>query len=612
MTGSTRKYEERGLIPRSLQDIFSSIEKLQDKPIIYISYMEIYNEVCYDLLSPREPKVARNLEELPRVWIQENKDGTPQTKNLSVLPVNTEEEAMRLFFLGDTNRVIAETPLNEYSSRSHCIFTIYVRLSCRFSKLNLVDLAGSERVCKRNISGNVLQEAKHINLSLHFLQQVILALSDSKRNHIPYRNSLMTFVLKDSLGGNCYTVMMATVSGSKNNLLESISTCKFAQRVAMIKLDPVVNEILDPQKEIELLKREIQDLRQELGKTQNVIENDIKDEPFSTKEKQNIEKKLESYLNKGDDAIFKTRITLEGFHFCLETIKRKFNALVLKKELITRGEDQEFYHEKQQSHKQSDQYAKMLRTTYDKAKTLASTIEECQINIKYLREKLDLASKHNDKEKMCFLTKELENEQTLYKKSLIELKEIKNEALLLETGLKKINSVQNLNIQTHSSVQNGEQDHCKQCLYEMKMDMCSFKNNIQNSSFEKCPLRNPTVYNFDNDYYVSRNCQQDVFEIKCTNVNKQNICSCDFFPHSEIKLIPEKLYVPSTNENIKKPYDCNELGKYLDENTNHRYEIFLDSDTEEFKNFINTIKLTGDEEVDKGICDFYRNKLAFH
>ena len=121
-------------------------------------------------------------------------------RNLSATMANSEEEALNLLFIGDTNRMIAETPMNLASSRSHCIFTVTIESRgggsdvIRRSKFNLVDLAGSERVHKTQAAGNLLQEAKYINLSLHYLEQVIVSLSE-KRTHIPYRNSMMTGVL---------------------------------------------------------------------------------------------------------------------------------------------------------------------------------------------------------------------------------------------------------------------------------------------------------------------------------------------------------------------------------------------------------------------------------
>ncbi|KAL2099403.1 hypothetical protein ACEWY4_005883 [Coilia grayii] len=161
--------------------------------------------------------------------------------------------------------------MNQTSTRSHCIFTIHVcsrqhgSATVRQSKLHLVDLAGSERVGKTGVGGQLLTEAKYINLSLHYLEQVIIALSEKNRSHIPYRNSLMTSVLRDSLGGNCMTTMIATISVDTTNLDESISTCRFAQRVAMIKNEAVLNEELDPTLQITCLKREIQVLKDELA-----------------------------------------------------------------------------------------------------------------------------------------------------------------------------------------------------------------------------------------------------------------------------------------------------------------------------------------------------------
>lgn len=143
---------------------------------------------------------------------------------------------------------MSSTPLNQSSSRSHAIFTItlegkHVDSETYFvSKLHLVDLAGSERISKSNVEGSLLTEAKHINLSLTYLEQVIIALHEKtlgNRSHIPYRNSLMTTILRDSLGGNCKTVMIANLSSDYENLEETISTSRFAQRCSLL-----VNEVI--------------------------------------------------------------------------------------------------------------------------------------------------------------------------------------------------------------------------------------------------------------------------------------------------------------------------------------------------------------------------------
>jgi kinesin family protein 6/9 len=135
--------------------------------------------------------------------------------------------------------------MNQASSRSHCIFVLNIKgLDLKtnteiFSKINLVDLAGSERVSKSQAEGIVLTEAKSINLSLSYLEQVIVSLNEKAKGknkvHIPYRNSLLTTLLKDSLGGNCKTVMMATIASELDNIEETISTLRFAQRVRQLK-----------------------------------------------------------------------------------------------------------------------------------------------------------------------------------------------------------------------------------------------------------------------------------------------------------------------------------------------------------------------------------------
>ncbi|KAJ3219562.1 Kinesin- protein 6 [Dinochytrium kinnereticum] len=273
ITGGAERYGDRGLIPRALQFMFKEANKRQGHHFdISISYLEIYNESGYDLLD--STRDAKKLEDLPKVRLLEDSDQSIHLQNLSVMPAVNEEEALNLLFVGDTNRMIAETPSNPASSRSHCIFIITVTSRregeerIRRSKLHLVDLAGSERTSRTGINGKLFKEASYINLSLHFLEQVIIALYErgqGKRTHIPYRNSMMTSVLRDSLGGNCMTTMVATVAPEDELIDESISTCRFAQRVALISNIAHVNEEVDPRLLIAKLRREIERLKAELA-----------------------------------------------------------------------------------------------------------------------------------------------------------------------------------------------------------------------------------------------------------------------------------------------------------------------------------------------------------
>ncbi|KAL6105089.1 kif6 [Pungitius sinensis] len=324
ITGGAERYGDRGIIPRTLSYLFQRFS--QDSSMIYtthISYLEIYNEMGYDLLDSRHE--ASRLEDLPKVLIMEDPDQNIHLRNLSLQQSANEEEALNLLFLGDTNRMIAETPMNQASTRSHCIFTVHVcrrepgSATLRRSKLHLVDLAGSDRVSKTGLTGQLLTEAKYINLSLHYLEQVIIALSEKKRSHIPYRNSMLTSVLRDSLGGNCMTTMIATIAVDKRNLDESISTCRFAQRVALIKNEATLNEELDPALLIARLKREIQSLKEELA----MLTGEQRDEQLTGEEIQSLEVLVKAFLEDPDpDVTLSMGPDMRKIQHCFSLLKK--------------------------------------------------------------------------------------------------------------------------------------------------------------------------------------------------------------------------------------------------------------------------------------------------
>ncbi|XP_038825461.1 kinesin-like protein KIF6 [Salvelinus namaycush] len=323
ITGGAERYSDRGIIPRTLSYLYQHFS--QDSSMVYtthISYLEIYNEVGYDLLDPRHE--ASRLEDLPKVTIMEDPDQNIHLRNLSLHQSANEEEALNLLFLGDTNRMIAETPMNQASTRSHCIFTMHVcgrepgSVTVRRSKLHLVDLAGSERVGKTGVCGQLLTEAKYINLSLHYLEQVIIALSEKNRLHIPYRNSMMTSVLRDSLGGNCMTTMIATVSVDKRNVDESISTCRFAQRVALIRNEALLNEEMDPALLIVRLKREIQSLKEELS----MVTGEKREDQLTQEEIHKMEELVKVFLDDPDcEVTLALGPDMRKIHYCFSLLK---------------------------------------------------------------------------------------------------------------------------------------------------------------------------------------------------------------------------------------------------------------------------------------------------
>ncbi|XP_070179968.1 kinesin-like protein KIF6 isoform X2 [Littorina saxatilis] len=325
ITGGAERFVDRGLIPRCLSYVYDQTEQNPELSFtVHISYLEIYNESGYDLLDPKHE--AAKLEDLPKVTLMEDADQNIHLKNLSVHQANTEEEALNLLFLGDTNRMIAETPMNMASSRSHCIFTVHITAretgsaTIRRAKFHLVDLAGSERVAKTNVNGQLLTEARYINSSLHYLELVILALSEKSRQHVPYRNSMMTSVLRDSLGGNCMTTMIATCSLEKRNMDESISTCRFAQRVAMIKNDVLLNEELDPKMMIAKLQRTVQELRQELA----MLTSEQRTDELEQDEMQWLDEAIQVFIEDAEpDPLLNVGADMRKIHYCFRKMRRK-------------------------------------------------------------------------------------------------------------------------------------------------------------------------------------------------------------------------------------------------------------------------------------------------
>ncbi|NXA44627.1 KIF9 protein, partial [Nothocercus julius] len=282
MTGTTADYRHRGIIPRAIQQVLKAAAHCVDRFVtVRVSYLEIYNETLCDLLST----VTSNGTGDVQLAVVDCPEGV-YVKGLSVHTVNHEEDALNLLFearrnkycpscdrYGETNRVIAEHALNKNSSRSHCIFTIYIECNFRVlsdvkrinSKINLIDLAGSERLSKTGSEGQVLKEATYINKSLSFLEQIVIALSDPRRDHIPFRQSKLTHVLKDSLGGNCNTVLVANICGEAVHVDETLSSLRFATRMKWITTEPVVNETCDMRWMVKTLEKEISFLKQELA-----------------------------------------------------------------------------------------------------------------------------------------------------------------------------------------------------------------------------------------------------------------------------------------------------------------------------------------------------------
>lgn len=245
MTGNSDDEKLKGIVPRTFSHIIEVIETNKEKNfLLRCSYLEIYNEEIHDLL-------GNNVRQ--KYEVRESPEKGFFVEDLSMKIVKSIAELENLLKTGTDNRSKGETKMNKESSRSHSIFSIYLETSQRVDdnnsritagKLNLVDLAGSERQSKTQATGTALKEATKINLSLAALGNVISALVDGngKTAHIPYRDSKLTKLLQDSLGGNTKTVMIACISPASYNYDEILGTLRYASRAKNIQNKPKVNE----------------------------------------------------------------------------------------------------------------------------------------------------------------------------------------------------------------------------------------------------------------------------------------------------------------------------------------------------------------------------------
>ena len=293
-----------GLLPCTIRDVFNGIKNDRENEYkVWVSYLEIYNEVVNDLLVPG----SSNLK------IKDDPSEGVVVAGLKRQQVWTFDQAIILMNFGEEHRVYKETSIHEHSSRSHTIFRIAIESNPRTQKgakrcsmLNLVDLAGSERLNEFEPKTDTLGETGHINKSLFILSNVINKLAEGRSSHIPYRDSKLTRILSMALGGNSLTAIIATISPASMNYYQTLSTLRFATRAKTVKNKPQINEYTEDFELVKVYKEELRKMKQEMA---------VKVEEISIYQQQQLE--LQKHL-------INSKRTNERLHYEMQDMKQFF------------------------------------------------------------------------------------------------------------------------------------------------------------------------------------------------------------------------------------------------------------------------------------------------
>ena len=296
--------EERkqGIIPRMISHVFKHIYKNEDTDfMIKVSMIEIYQEKIRDLFDVSRVNLNIREDSIKGIYV----DGASERY------VGCPNDVLALLEIGSANRAQAATNMNEHSSRSHSIFILTINQTnkkegfSKIGKLYLVDLAGSEKISKTGATGHTLEEAKIINKSLTTLGRVINNLTDGKSTHIPYRESKLTRVLQESLGGNSKTCLIITCSPSIYNESESLSTLRFGERAKKIKNKPKINKeitVAELQKLVTQLKESLKKADARIAQLENYIRQNGLNVPMSDYKQQEDEEEKKKQKEERDKA----------------------------------------------------------------------------------------------------------------------------------------------------------------------------------------------------------------------------------------------------------------------------------------------------------------------
>jgi hypothetical protein len=361
-TGSGKTYsmmgmaEDDGIIPRIAGNIFKEATKVQQEGtevIVEVSYLEIYNERVRCLLNPKATQGTEH--DAHPLKVREHPITGPYVEGLAKMVVTDKEQFLQLMNDGNRIRTTGATAMNAQSSRSHAVFTVIVTQkttvgsveTTKISKMNLVDLAGSERADKTHATGSRLVEGSNINKSLSALGNVISTLAEEfesgKARHIPYRDSSLTWILKDNLGGNSKTLMLATISPASAQYEETVSTLRYAERAKKVQLKARVNEsnnnevVAALQKEIDQLKLQLKSavdqdslkrLNDELSVTEAVQADLNKTLEMKMAETRQTMKEHETHMQELEETVNRQKNTIQNLQAINTEKDKKINALL--------------------------------------------------------------------------------------------------------------------------------------------------------------------------------------------------------------------------------------------------------------------------------------------
>ena len=296
MQGNLSSESTMGIIPRMINHVFDYIHKQEGTEFtLKVSMIEIYQERIRDLLDLSRVNLPIREDSIKGIYV----DGCSERY------VGCPRDVLDALELGSNNRAQAATNMNEHSSRSHSIFILTINQTnkkegySKIGKLYLVDLAGSEKISKTGATGHTLEEAKIINKSLTTLGRVINNLTDGKSQHVPYRESKLTRVLQESLGGNSKTCLIITCSPSIYNESETLSTLRFGERAKKIKNKPKINKevtVAELQKLVDQLKENLKKANARITQLENYIKQNNLSVPESNYKKEEDEEEKQKEI----------------------------------------------------------------------------------------------------------------------------------------------------------------------------------------------------------------------------------------------------------------------------------------------------------------------------